>query len=367
MRIVLDYRPALRQRTGVGEYVHELTRALAASGRDDIVAFSSSWKDRLDPALLPGIRTVDVRVPVRVLNAAWHRLEWPPIEQFAGGTDVAHSAHPLLMPAADAVQAITIHDLDFLEHAERTTREIRRDYPALARSHAERADLVVVSSAHTAALVSRNFAVPDERLVLCPAGAPNWSSRPERMRGEYVLFVGTLEPRKNVGALLGAYERLIARMPDAPPLHLAGKAAEAAAGWLARAAQPPLAGRVRHLGYVEPDARQRLYTRAAVLVIPSLYEGFGLTALEAMTIGVPVIAANRGSLPEVVGDAAILVEPTDEEGLAAALQAVLTDRETAGMLAAAGRRRSAAFSWRASAALLRDAYARAIERRRARR
>lgn len=367
LRIVLDYRPALRQRTGVGEYVHELTRALASLDRDEVVAFSSSWKDRLDPALLPGIHVVDVRVPVRVLNAAWHRLEWPPVERFSGAADVAHSAHPLLMPAANAVQAITIHDLDFLQHPERTAREVRRDYPRLARTHAERADLVVVSSAHTGGLVSRHLAVPDDRLVLCPAGAPGWSARPERTRGEYVLFVGTLEPRKNVGALLGAYERLLARMPDAPPLRLAGKATERAAGWLARMGQPPLAGRVRHLGYVEPDARRRLYEYAAVLVIPSLYEGFGLTALEAMTVGVPVIAASRGSLPEVTGDAAILVDPEDEDALAAAMQAVLTDRETATALALAGRRRSEAFSWSASAGTLREAYVRATERRRLRR
>jgi glycosyltransferase involved in cell wall biosynthesis len=363
LRIVLDYRPALRERTGVGEYVHELTRALAADGRDEVAAFSSSWKDRLDPASLPGVRVVDMRAPVRALNVAWHRLEWPPIEWFAGETDVAHSAHPLLMPSTGALQVITIHDLDFLHHPDRTSREIRRDYPALAPAHARRADLVVVSSSHTAALVSHHFGVPDERIVLCPAGAPDWTPRPEPSSGQYVLFVGTLEPRKNIGALLGAYERVIARMPAAPPLHLAGKATPEAGGWLARAEAPPLAGRVRHLGYVDADLRQQLYAGAALLVIPSLYEGFGLTALEAMTAGVPVIAANRGSLPEVVGDAAILVDPTDEEELAAAIEAVLTQQATAAALSAAGRRRSTAFSWRTSAGVLREAYARASDRR----
>jgi glycosyltransferase involved in cell wall biosynthesis len=367
LRIVLDYRPALRQRTGVGEYVHELTRALSAIGRDEVIAFSGSWKDRLDPALLPGVHVVDLRVPVRALNAAWHNLEWPPVERFVGPADVAHSAHPLLMPAANAVQAITIHDLDFLQHPERTSREIRRDYPRLVRSHAARADLVVVSSRHTGTLVARHLNVPEERLVLCPAGAPGWSARPERTRGEHVLFVGTLEPRKNIGALLGAYERLLSRMNDAPPLHLAGKATEAGAPWLARLERPPLAGHVRHLGYVDAETRRRLYEQAALLVIPSLYEGFGLTALEAMTVGVPVVAASRGSLPEVVGDAAILVDPEDEDALAAAIQAVLTDRETALALVSAGLRRSAAFSWRASAGILREAYVRAVEQRRARR
>ncbi|MGE5816111.1 MAG: glycosyltransferase, partial [Acidobacteriota bacterium] len=153
LRIILDYRPALRERTGVGEYVHEMARALsaaAAGSADTVTAFSSSWKDRLDPARLPGLNVVDARVPVSVLNFAWHWLEWPPIERFVGAADIAHSAHPLLMPARDALRVVTIHDLDFLDHPERTRREIRRDYPALAGAHARRADLVVVSSRHTA-------------------------------------------------------------------------------------------------------------------------------------------------------------------------------------------------------------------------
>jgi glycosyltransferase involved in cell wall biosynthesis len=364
LRIILDYRPALRQRTGVGEYVHELTRALAAEGEDEIVAFSSSWKDRIDTRALPLVATVDARIPVKVLNLAWHRLQWPPVDWWTGSADVAQSAHPLLMPATGAVQAITIHDLDFLEHPERTSREIRRDYAALVHRHAARADLVVASSSHTASLIARELHVRDDRLVLCPAGAPDWPARAGNSRGEYILFVGTLEPRKNVGTLLTAYERLLARAPAAPPLHLAGRVTDAAEEWLARAGRPPLAGHVRHLGYVPPDARRELYAGAAVLVVPSLHEGFGLTALEAMTVGVPVVAAGRGALPELVGDAALLVDPDDADAIAGALELVLADSARASALSDAGRRRSAQFSWRRSAALLREAYLAALARRR---
>ena len=112
LRFLLDYRPALRERTGAGEYVHEMATALARrlTPPDTLTLFSSSWKDRLGPGRVPGARVVDVRVPVRVLNTAWHRFGWPPVERCAGPVDVAHSFHPLLIPASRAKQVVTIHD-----------------------------------------------------------------------------------------------------------------------------------------------------------------------------------------------------------------------------------------------------------------
>src|ERR1043165_9491709 len=143
MRILVDYRPALRARTGVGEYMHELIRAYTAAHADSVAVFTSSWKDRPAPDLGVelGAQVVDARVPVRVLNALWHRLEWPPVEWLAGSYDVVHAAHPLLIPTA-AAQVVTIHDLFFLSQPDQTRAEIRRDYPALAPAHARRAHAV---------------------------------------------------------------------------------------------------------------------------------------------------------------------------------------------------------------------------------
>src|SRR5687767_309304 len=134
MRILADYRPALRERTGVGEYLHQLVRAYAAAHPGEVTLFTSSWKDRPAPALASelGVRIVDLHIPVRVLNLLWHRASWPPVEALAGDFDVVHAAHPLLIPARHAAKVITIHDLFFLAHPERTAAEIRRDYPALA-------------------------------------------------------------------------------------------------------------------------------------------------------------------------------------------------------------------------------------------
>lgn len=368
MRILADYRPALREGTGVGVYLHQLMRAYAAAHPGEVTLFTSSWKDRPAPTLASelGVRVVDRRIPVRVLNLLWHRAGWPPAEAIAGEFDVVHAPHPLLIPARRAAQVITIHDLFFLSHPERTAAEIRRDYPALAGRHARSAHAVITSTEHGKRLVSHQLGVPAHRIYVCPPGAPSWQSlghQPHVPRDGYLLFVGTLEPRKNVGALLDAYALLRSRRPDAPPLVLAGRATREAAGWLARLAAPPLAGHVRHLGYIASEERERVYAGARALVLPSLDEGFGLPALEAMSAGIPVVASNRGSLPEVVGTGGQLIDPDDVDALAAALEQLISDDAVATAWGAAGLARARAFTWTAAAATLRQAYTDAITRR----
>jgi glycosyltransferase involved in cell wall biosynthesis len=260
---------------------------------------------------------------------------------------------------------VTIHDLDFLVHPERTRAEIRRDYAALARKHAHRADGILVVSQFTAQQVERRLDVPPERIFVCPPGAPDWRPRaappPD---GGYILFFGTLEARKNVGGLLDAYEHLLARRRDLPPLVLAGKATEASRPWLERLEHAPLKRAVRHIGYVDPANRRALYDGARLLVQPSFDEGFGIPVLEAMTAGVPVVAANRGALPEVLGDAGPLVEPDEPEQLAAAIERLIDDDAYAAASAAKGAARAARFSWTRTARAAHEAYQQAIEHRR---
>jgi glycosyltransferase involved in cell wall biosynthesis len=371
VRVLLDYRPALRERTGVGEYVHQLARALARLPSLNVVVFSSSWKDRLrdsDASGLGNVSAIDLRWPVHLLNLVWHRLGWPPVELLTGMRfDVVHSPHPLMLPSRHAARVITIHDLDFLVNPGRAAAEVRRDYPELVRGHARRADRIIVPSAYTAGQVTARLDVPADRISVCPEGVPPWVARGAgppsgRPRG-FILFLGTLEPRKNVNGLLAAYARLLELKPDAPPLLLAGKAPPEAALVLAQLRKVPLAGRVEHLGYVRPEARQALYEDAGLLVMPSFDEGFGLPVAEAMSLGVPVIASNRGALPEVLGDAGLLVEPDVPDSIAAAMARVLSDRALAVSLAARGRERALAFSWERCAALTREAYELALSSR----
>jgi glycosyltransferase involved in cell wall biosynthesis len=370
MKILVDYRPALRERTGVGEYVHRLVQAYSAAYPGEVTLFTSSWKDRPDPALGATLRArvVDRRVPVALLNLLWHRAGWPPVEALAGFADVVHAPHPLLIPARRAAQVITIHDLFFLANRDSTRAEIRRDYAALAGSHARRADAVVTSTEHGRRIVNTTLGVPLDRIYVCPPGAPEWTPRAAAASapGGYLLFVGTLEPRKNIGALLDAFALLLARRRPVPELLLAGRATADAHAWLQRIQRPPLSGHVRHLGYVAEDQRARLYAGARAVVMPSLDEGFGFPALEAMSAGVPVIASNKGSLPEVIGGAGWLVDPGDVEALAAAIDRVATDDTAAERARTAGLARAATFTWDRAAATLHDAYANAIARRAAR-
>lgn len=368
LRILVDYRPALRQRTGVGEYVHHLTGALLlqpAAGLQ-VTLFSSSWKDRLPPDRLPEAARCDLRIPVRLLNFAWHRLEWPRIESLGLRADVAWSLHPLLLPSRDAARVVTVHDLYFLDHPDDTVREVRRDYAALAAAHARRADAIVTNSDYTRRQAAARFDLPLDRFTVCYPGAPPWPRREEPPAHGPILHVGTVEPRKNVGALLDAYEELLRRVPDAPPLVLAGAAPGTPAALLG-GRSPALAGNVRFLGYVSDEERRRLFQDASVLVLPSRDEGFGMPALEAMTVGLPVIAAGRGAFPEVLGDAGLLVDADDRVALSGAIQRVLGDVEVRRHLADRGVRRAAHFSWEASAGRLIHAFSAARARRESRR
>jgi glycosyltransferase involved in cell wall biosynthesis len=376
VRILVDYRPALRERTGVGEYVHELVKALsvraAAHQNDQVSLFTSSWKDRPAPTLaseMPApVRIVDVKVPVRGLVWSWNRLEWPPVEWFAGACEVVHSQSPLLIPTSGAAQAVTVHDLDFLRHPDQMTAEIRRDYPVLARSHAARAHAVIVSSQYAAGEVTRELQLDPARVHVCPPGRPSWSDEirdrrrghgTSRRAGGHILFLGTLSVRKNVGTLLDAYALVRERRKNAPPLVLAGHRTPASARWEARCERPPLRGHVAITGYIDTAKRIDLYSDAVMLVLPSYEEGFGLPVLEAMACGVPVIVSSRGSLPEVAGPAATPIDPDDAEGFANEMLAVL-DGDTRERVDR-GVAQAAHYSWTACAEAAYRAYQSAVE------
>jgi glycosyltransferase involved in cell wall biosynthesis len=371
VEVLLDYRPALRQRTGAGEYVHELAAAWLRHARleDSLHLFTSSWKDRLSPDVardLAGARVIDRRLPVRVLNHLWHRYRWPPVETIAGRSfDIVHAAHPLLIPSRSAAQLVTIHDLHFLDHPEQTRAEIRRDYASLAPRSAQAADGIVTASRYAAGEIERRLGVHGDAIAVCRPGLPAWirgAVVPPATSDGYVLFVGTLEPRKNLTALLDAYARLGASGRPLPRLRIAGAAGTGLDALRVRLQEPVFGGRVEYVGYVPDNERLQLYAGARVLAMPSVEEGFGLPALEAMALGVPVLASARGALPEVIGDAGVLVEPTGD-ALADGLRRLLDEPGLAATCRDRGLTRAAGFSWDAAAGDLRTAYERARARR----
>ena len=372
----MDYRPALRSPTGVGAFVHELATAIAGDNSSslkkndevDLTLFSSSWKDRLggpqSMGLPSGASTIDRRIPVRLLNFLWHRMEWPPIETITQERfDVVHSPHPLLLPSREAAQIVTIHDLDFLDHPGHTTNEIRRDYRVLVQKHARRATQIVVPSLYTSGEVTRRLGIAPDSISICRNGSPPWSPLVAPPTSGHLLFVGSLTPRKNVPLLLEAYGILTSRRGNVPDLVLAGhSSSKRDSKWLDAIYKPPFAGKVHLTGYVDKGVLQEFYAKARIVVLPSLDEGFGLPALEAMTLGIPVVASNRGALPEVVGDAGLLADPTDPLAFVNSIERLLDDQGLVANCVQKGFARAQLFSWKASAESLKHVYSEASKK-----
>jgi len=370
MRICLDYRSALSEGTGVGTYVRNLLAALACGYPDDtITAFCASWRDRAPKSLAAGNVVVsDRRIPVRALDRLWHRWNWPPVEQFVGPQDIAHSPYPMLLPTRSARQVISVHDCYFLRAPESVYGTVLRDYVPLARVAARRADAILVPSESTAAEASELLEADRERIHVIPLGVDPLFLDPGEIDDHvarqirehyalgrrYLLFVGRREARKNLGALLQAMAEIAAGGEDVS-LIIAGPEAP---GWedVWSAAPEAARQRTRLLPHVPIDELVYLYAGASALVMPSLWEGFGFPALEAMAMGTPVVASRAGSLPEILGDAALYVDPDDPGTLVDACRLLLQDEAAALEYGQRGPSQARLYPWEKTAALTRSVY-----------
>jgi len=254
-------------------------------------------------------------------------------------------------PLSVANQALTLHDLSALEHPEWYTASFSLWYRLLLPGLVRRVRRVITSSEFVRRKVLRHFGLPEERVSVVPGGVDTahfhpLESQPERQN--YVLFVGSLEPRKNLPVLLQAWESISARYPHIA-LVIAG-ASEPVFRPVDLPGGPQPARRVRWSGYAAESDLPALYAGAAAFVLPSLDEGFGLTAVEAMACGAPVIASAAGALPEVLGDAGLCFDPARPAALAAALEEVLCRPELRRELRRRGLERARHFSWSAAAA-----------------
>jgi glycosyltransferase involved in cell wall biosynthesis len=237
----------------------------------------------------------------------------------------------------------TFHDL-FVMTGDYSTREFRTRFSAQARTAAERADLIIAVSSFTAGQVRDLLGVEASRLRVIHHGVRALPAM-DIERQPVVLSVGAVQARKNTRGLVEAFER----MPPPWRLVLAGSATGYGAGQiLASIRESSARDRIRVTGYVSTEELGRLYGKASVFAFPSLDEGFGMPVLEAMACAVPVVASNRSALPEVCGDAALLVDPLDIEDLAAALVRAGTDPELRRELIARGKNRAAGFTWTAA-------------------
>jgi glycosyltransferase involved in cell wall biosynthesis len=322
------------------------------------------------------------RYPLAVEHAVNRRVLTPPHNRFERWTLplelIVRQPWPAVLHSVDHVaprwrawrSVVTLHDLAFLVYPETHTSASRAYYAASGES-VRRAERVIAVSQRTASDAVRLLGVDPARVRVVPeAAAPVYAPRTNddylqvahrfglEPRQPYVLFVGTLEPRKNVPVLLEAFAMV--RQHVDVQLLLVG-----ARGWLDEPifethARLGLRDSAQFLGPVDQEALAALYSRAAAFVLPSLYEGFGLPILEAMACGAPVICSSAGPLPEVSGEAAVLVAPEDPLPWARAILQVLTDGQTADALRQKGFARAATFSWHRAALATRDVYREAL-------
>jgi glycosyltransferase involved in cell wall biosynthesis len=341
--------PLLGPVTGIGRFVTEVVAGLRDHPEVDLRPLVLSWRgrDRLGEvaAGLPRPRPLAAR-PCRWV---WARLDHPTVAVATGAVDVVHGTNYVVPPGGRARELVSVHDLTAWQRAE-LVHPASRAYPRLVARALGRGAHVHVISRFVGDEVSAELGVPAERVhVVHPGVADGPAGDPARGRDragadEYLLAVGTVEPRKDYPGLVEALARLNRARPE---LHLVVAGGE---GWgsasLDVAVERTRTGpRVRRLGFVSAADRADLLAGARALVYPSLYEGFGFVPLEAMAAGVPVVATRAGAVPEVVGDAAELCPVGDPDALADAVERVLADDGRAAALVTAGRRRVQGFRW----------------------
>ena len=348
------------RRAGVSNYVEALLTHLGmVDQRNRYPIYTTRGVDGRSLGLPPNFTVRPSRLPTinpRV-RIPWEQALAPLILRLSHA-DVFHGVLSVAPLACPVPSVITIHDLAFLSFPQ-TFRRLNRTYLTWAtRMSARRAARILAVSEFTRQEIVRLLGVPAERIVVTydacdarfappePATLAAFRARaglPER----FILFVSTIEPRKNIPTLLDAYAH-IAASTDAPLIIGGGK------GWLyepvfARLEALGLGDRVRFAGFIDAADLPLWYAAATVFTLPSLYEGFGMPLLEAMACGTPVVTTSSSSLPEVVGEAGLIVPPTDAEALGAALLRLLRDAELRAELRERGLQRARRFSWRETA------------------
>ena len=361
MDITIDATPMLGRRTGVGQYVAhliaELPGAIARRSIDATVR-PTTWTARGGAlsGLPPDMHQIGPRVPARLLRAAWQRFDGPPIELLVGRTDVFHGTNFVSPPTRRAREVVTIHDLTYVEHSE-TVSHASLAYQRLVPRALDRGAHVVTPSEAVALRVRDRYGLPADRVTATPLGvAPEWfDAEPasaawlgaHELPNEYIVFVGSLDPRKNLARLLDAHRDLRAQDPSAPDLALAGPAGR----------DESVNGRpgVHLTGWLDDGELRSLVAGARALALPSLDEGFGLPAAEALAAGRPVVISQAPALREVVGRHGFDAPASDTEALTDALARALA-ADDSDVARAARREWARRFTWARTAELTLDVY-----------
>ena len=376
MRIGIDYTAALRQGAGIGRYTRQLVRALLAlDTRNEYVLLTASGGLRAtylsfqSIAEHANVRRIDLPLSDRSLNILWHRLRLPLwVELVSGALDVFHSPDFALPPVHRARTLLTVHDLSFMRVPECSAPGLRSYLLRVVPASVRRADVVLADSESTRMDMIELLGVDPDRVRVIYAGVEPCFQRVRdqsvleavrnryRLPARFVLGLGTLQPRKNFERLIAAYAQMRGEARSGLKLVIAGGLGWMCEGIFRRVEELGLQDEVLFSGYVADEDLPALYSMAEVFAFPSLYEGFGLPPLEAMACETPVVASNVSSLPEVLGDAALSVDPLDVPALAQAMLRVLNDAALRAALVRRGVAQARKFTWEQAAGKLLEVY-----------
>lgn len=362
-RIAIELQPCCGKRSGIGTYTYELARRLENDDKFDFYGqiFNFMGLNDLSGAL-DGIEFpvfINKSMPYGVYRRIWGKIPLNYNQMFTA-TDISHFFNYIVPPRIKGKVITTIHDMSFLRFPETLDEKNRMRIIKDISYSVERSNLVLTVSEFSKKEIMELLKLPKEKLAVVYNASPT----PEKsvcfdviakkfgIRQPYILFLGNLEPRKNIVRLIKAYKRLKKECKNVQ-LVLAGSY-----GWKAEDImfEVQRAEDVVLTGYIGGAEKSAIFENASIFAFTSLYEGFGIPILEAMQHGVPIVCSNTASIPEVAGDAARYVDPLDEEDIARGLYNVLTNRDLAESLIAKGRRQTQKFSWDISAAKLKEIY-----------
>ncbi len=355
MKLCLDIQAAIGQQAGVGRYTRELLNALAETrGEHTLAAFYFDFKRCGFEGGHPDMVHQAVRwCPGRLVQQAWKLFQAPPFDWFSGPADVFHFPNFIRPPLRRGRSVVTIHDTAFLRYPETLERKNLRYLRRYIGQTVCKADALITVSRFTAREVEELLGVPSDRIfpvhsglslsVRTPGGQTLTNLRARyRLDRPFIMTAGTIEPRKNLEFLVEVFENL--------PYFDGNLVIAGQNGWkcepiLRRIENSPARDRIRLTGYVDDVELASFYAMADVFVLPSLYEGFGFPPLEAMSRDTPVVAAATGALPEILGDAAVLVQDFDVDVWTEKLEDVLNDTELQSQLTWKGAQQVARYTW----------------------
>lgn len=371
-RIGIDYTPAFEQGGGIGRYVRELTAALMRNSQAadiDCALFVAGARQSQLPALgNPRFTWKPNRLTNKTWLRLWHRASLPlPIEALIGQVDLYH-ATDFVLPPTRARALLTVHDLSFVRVPEAASPNLRAFLNAVVPKSVARAHHILADSAATKNDLITFYRTPPEKITVLYSGVDDSFQRvtnaetlahvrrkyhlPDR---PFILSVGTVQPRKNYARLVEAVSLLRARAIDIDLVIVGGR------GWLQDGIyqsvdQFGLAEHVHFAGFADDADLPAIYSAAHAMALPSLYEGFGLPILEAFACGTPVLTSNVSSLPEVAGEAALLVSPVEIDALVSALARLIEDSPLRQLLIERGLARAREFTWDGAARQLQSLY-----------